>query len=201
MKQRRKKMIKIMGLLTLGAVIMTTGCVTTGKNTARENTSGASGIFTESSGRCATGGRPVLTITASVKKHRPGVFLMDDHAKSGFRMILDMDGQSVSWNMEGREEKTPVYDEGGRKRSDPEAGDGVRYNIEKKIQVTPGLHKVKISLPDEPREYGFELMIKGGADNILEIKPVYFFYHRYRQASFMAEVKSLEARFNGRLIK
>jgi len=47
--------------------------------------------------------------------------------------------------MEGEKDSTPKYDKDGKTSLDPEAGDGAKYVIEKRVRLISGTHKPKKS--------------------------------------------------------
>src|SRR4030042_1294860 len=105
-----------------------------------------------------------LTITSSVKTHLEDHYLLESkkslHGKPGYPFVINIDGQAVTWKVDGQKENTPTYDENG-KRS-PEGGEGMRYNLQKKIFLRAGAHRIFFGLPEEHYFVEFEVTIKEG---------------------------------------
>ena len=119
------------------------------------------------------------------------------HGKQSFRVLLNIDSQPILWKAEGIKETTPIYGKDGKRIPDPEAGDGVRYNLDKKLVITPGKHRVFFSLPDEGYYKEFEIYVLKGNENYLELKPVYHIQHQKpRTRNFSSEIEDFKAYHN-----
>jgi hypothetical protein len=143
-----------------------------------------------------------LTITSSIKTHLVGDYLLESkkslHGKPGYPFVINIDGQAVTWKVDGREEDTPPYDEDGK--TPPEGGEGMRYTLQKKILLNPGAHKIFFGLPEEELSLQLELALKAGDSNVLDFRPVY--KRRGKQPRhFFHGVNGFEVVFNGNVIK
>ena len=80
------------------------------------------------------------------------------------------------WKIKGEKHQLPKYVEGKTSR-DPEAGNGMKYVLEKKIRLAAGAHKVFFGLPEE--RYYTEADITVASENayVLEFKPKYWHKH------------------------
>ena len=143
-----------------------------------------------------------LTITSSIKTHLEGDYLLESkkllHGTPGYPFVINIDGQAVTWKVDGREEDTPPYDEGGQ--TSPEGGEGIRYNLQKKILLRAGSHKIFFGVPREKLALHFELALKAGDINVLDFRPVY--KRRGKQPRhFFHGVSGFEVVLNGNVIK
>jgi len=116
-----------------------------------------------------------LTITSSIKTHLEGFYLLESkgslHGKPGYPFVINIDGQAATWKVDGQKENTPTYDESGT--SSPEGGEGIRYNLQKRILLRAGFHKIFFGLAAEKLLLQFELTFREGESYFLELKPVY----------------------------
>ena len=143
-----------------------------------------------------------LTITSSIKTHLEGFYLLESksslHGKPGYPFVLNIDGQAVTWKVDGQEEDTPPYDESGK--ISPQGGEGMKYNLEKKILIKAGPHKVFFALPEEELSLRFEFVLQAGHSNVLEFRPVYR-HHGKQPRHFSHGVSGVEVVLNGTVIK
>lgn len=142
-----------------------------------------------------------LTITSSIKTHLEGFYVAESkkslHGKPGYPFVLNIDGQAVTWKVDGQEEDTPTYDQSGK--ISPEGGEGMRYNLQKKILLRGGPHKIFFGLPEEKFLLQFELALKEGESYVLEFRPAY--RHRGKQPPhFVHGVSGIEVVLNGNVI-
>ena len=80
---------------------------------------------------------------------------------------------------------------------DPEAGEGIKYVLEKKIQLRAGTHKVFLGLPNEDYFKEFEIMLQEGKTYTLEFKPIYKYKTQpTRIPSFKKGIKEYEVYLN-----
>jgi hypothetical protein len=117
----------------------------------------------------------LLKIRASIKTHTERFYLLESrdslHGKKGYPFVLNIDGQAVVWKVDGREETIPIYfEKGGR---NPEGGAGVRYDIQKKIRLAAGSHRVFFGLLAEDYYREFDVTLKEGKSYTLAFEPVY----------------------------
>lgn len=154
------------------------GCGASTKEIARMSQSGRANIFTEVPLEATVPeGFGDLIIKASIKTPVEGYYFFEfkesKHGKPGYPFLLNIDGQAVLWKVDGRKESIPRYDEKGKTSYDPEAGEGVKYVLEKKVRLAAGSHKVFFGLPDEPYYTTADISVKGGGLYVLEFKPDY----------------------------
>jgi hypothetical protein len=133
---------------------------------------------------------------ATLKTPLPGYYPLESkasaHGKAVYPFLINIDGQAVMWQVEGRKHPLPKYVDGKTSR-DPEAGEGMKYVLEKKIQLAIGSHKVFFGLPDEPYYTTVDIFVKSGGLYVLEFKP----YYRYetfptRIPTFLKGVEKFE---------
>ncbi|PKN68995.1 MAG: hypothetical protein CVU54_11815 [Deltaproteobacteria bacterium HGW-Deltaproteobacteria-12] len=119
----------------------------------------------------------ILTIKATIKTHLERYYALESkesvHGKPGYPFVINIDGQAATWKVDGQKESLPRYDKNGETSRDPDAGEGIKYVLEKKIQLRPGAHKVFFSLPADDYFKEVEVSLKEGNAPILEFRPVY----------------------------
>ena len=95
-------------------------------------------------------------------------------------------------------DKKPAYDENGKTSLDPEARDGMKYVLEKKIRLSAGSHKVFFGLPEDNYFMEANITVQNGQTTVLEFRPVY----RYktiptRIPTFLDGISHYELYING----
>jgi len=184
-------------------IIALTGCGTGAREIALESQSEHTDVFKE-----VQEGVPIpkqfveLKITSSIKTHLEGFYLVESkgslHGKPGYPFVINIDGQAATWKVDGLKEDTLIYDESG-KRS-PEGGEGMRYNLQKRILLRAGSHKIFFGLAGEELLLQFELVLKAGESYVLEFRPVY--HSRGNEPrDFINGVNTCEVLLNGNAIK
>jgi len=192
----RCSLLGICGILLLS-------CGTALKEMSLRSQSEHTDIFKEvQEGEIIPGEFVELTITSSIKTHLEGYYLLESkrslHGKPGYPFVINMDGQAATWKVDGQKENSPTYDQKGKRF--PEGGEGMRYNLEKKILLRAGSHKIFFTLPEEKLSLQFELALKAGDSNVLEFRPVY--QRRGKQPRhFSHGVSTCEVLLNGNAIK
>lgn len=157
-----------------GAILA--GCVTTSQFMKARSQGARTDVFEEVGEKdTVRRGYALLEIRASIKTHTEGFYLLESrdslHGKKGYPFVLNIDGQAVVWKVDGREETIPIhFEKGGR---NPEGGAGVRYDIQKKIRLAAGSHRVFFGLPAEDYYREFDVTLKEGKSYTLAFEPVY----------------------------
>jgi len=152
-----------------------------------------------------------VVIKASIKTHHEGYYVLESkkslHGKAGYPFVLNIDGQAVTWKVDGHEDIKPKYDGKEKAVPDPEAGEGMKYILERKIRMAAGPHRIFFALPED--DYALEAIIvfKEDGSNTLEFKPVYKSERKYysirksermkRNETFLKGIKGLEIFLNG----
>lgn len=172
-----KKLLSLIASLVLGIALA--GCGMASKEIASKAQGGRTGVFQEvHDGGQPPEGHAYLVIKASVKTHLEGHYLLEPegtyHGKTRYPFVVNIDGQALVWEADGKEESTPLY-EGGRKN--PEGGEGVRYALEKRIRLAPGAHNIFFGFMGDGKYTEISLTAEGGRSYTIEFKPV---YKRYR---------------------
>jgi len=158
------------------AGVLLAGCVTTSQFMKARSQGARSDVFEEVGEKDTVPGEyALLEIRASIKTHTEGFYLLESrdslHGKKGYPFVLNIDGQAVVWEVDGREETIPIhFEKGGR---NPEGGTGVRYEIRKKIRLAAGAHRVFFGLPAEDYYREFDVTLKEGRSYTLAFEPVY----------------------------
>jgi hypothetical protein len=116
-----------------------------------------------------------LVIKAHIKTHLEGYSLFEPkespHGKPEYPFLLNIDGQVVIWNAKGVKEITPEHDWWGR--ITPEGGEGMKYELNRKIRLRAGPHAVSFVLPAEEYMETVEIKAEEGKTHVLEFKPIY----------------------------
>lgn len=178
-------------------------CGTASKEIMLKSQSARTDVFQEvQRGVPIPGGFVGLTIRSSIKTHLEGAYLLESkeslHGKPGYPFVLNIDGQAVTWKVDGQEEDTPPYDESGK--ISPKGGEGMRYNLEKKILIKAGPHKVFFALPEEELSLRVEFVLQAINSNVLEFRPMYR-HHGKQPRHFSHGVSGVEVVLNGTVIK
>ena len=192
----------IYGIVALCAMLLMS-CGTASKEIMLKSQSARTDVFQEvQQGAPAPREFVGLTIRSSIKTHLEGYYLFESkeslHGKAGYPFLINIDGQAVTWKVDGQEEHTPPYDESGKISS--EGGEGMRYNLEKTILIRAGSHKLFFALPEEKLSLRFEFALKAGDSHVLEFRPVYR-HHGKQPRHFFRGVSGFEVLLNGDAIK
>jgi hypothetical protein len=182
------------------------GCGAAARTIAARSTSERSDVFMEVAGNeAAPSGYADVLITANIKTHLEGYYRGESktsaHGKEAYPFLFNIDGQAAVWKAEGKTHELPEYVDGKTSR-DPEAGDGIKYVLSKKIRLRPGLHKIFFGLPED--DYFTEVIVelKDGEVNTLEFKPTYRYKTRpTRIPTFKNGIAKYEINFTGAKIK
>ena len=191
MRKSRVIFIVLLALLFLG-------CSGTENLIKEKMISSRTDVFSEITGESQPlNGFSDLLITAQVKTHSERHYpwqekgLPADERK--FRYLFNIDGQAVTWDVAGKVEDTPVYDENGKKTFD--GGEGIKYSLEKRIRLRAGPHDVFLALPSEDVISQAEITVEPGIQYKLEYKPIYDWDHLHHQ-SYRHGIGGFEVFFN-----
>lgn len=164
--------------IVLAAVVGTVlaGCMTTSQFMKARSQSARTDVFGEIGVKETIPKEyAILEIKATIKTHTEGFYLLESknslHGKKGYPFVLNIDGQTVVWKDDGKEEDLPIYrEQGGR---DPEGGTGVRYRIHKRIRMAGGYHRLFFGLPGECYYREFDMALEEGKTYSLALEPIY----------------------------
>ena len=170
------KILSVVFMLVLTGMLV--GCGATASKIGRLTQSQHLEVFSEISGSGEVPpGFVDLILRANIKTHVEGYYAFESkdslHGKPGYPFLLNIDGQAVVWRVEGERETTPLYDERGKISNNPEAGDGVRYVLEKTIRLAVGTRVLFLGLPEENYYTKADVTLKPGETYVLEFKPRY----------------------------
>jgi|OpeIllAssembly_1097287.scaffolds.fasta_scaffold158867_1 hypothetical protein len=183
------------------------GCGTSAKEIQMKSQSERADVFREvKAGEPIPKGFVAMAIKASIKTHSDGHYPLEPkeqfHGNPDYPFLVNIDGQAAMWKINGSVDDTPLYDENGKIRTDPEAGRGVKYILDKKVGITAGPHKIFFGLLAEGFSKEFEVPLRDGEIYVLELKPVYqYTRHPYRIPSFLEGIKDYEVFLNGVLVQ
>ncbi len=173
MKNKHRLLIAI----TIGIVLA--GCGTSARMISKMGEGERSDVFTEltSEGPVPDGFADVV-IKASLKTPLEGYYPLESkksaHGKQEYTFLVNIDGQAVLWKVEGRKLELPKYID-GKTSHDPEAGEGMKYVLERKVRLAAGVHKVFFGLPGEAYYTIVEIIVKSDSAYVLNFKPHYWF--------------------------
>ena len=169
-----KKPFSVVIVITVMSVLASCGAMT--KEIARMSHSERADVFVEISEGPAPVGYADIVIRVSIKTPLAGYYLLESkgstHGKDVCSVLVNIDGQSVLWKVKGQKHALPEYVEGKTSR-DPEAGEGMKYMLEKKVRLLAGSHKFFFGLPDEPYFTTADISLRSGGLYSLELKPDY----------------------------
>lgn len=183
--------------------LMLAGCGTAAKEIQVKSHSERADIFREvKAGEAAQKGFVDMAIKASIKTHAESHYPLEPkeqfHGNPDYPFLINIDGQAALWKEGGTTDDTPLYDEGGKRSTDPEAGKGVKYILDKKIRIAAGPHRIFFGLLAEGFSKEFEVTLKDGEKYVLQLKPVYeHTRHPYRIRSFLEGIRDYDVFLNG----
>jgi hypothetical protein len=198
-----KKLSTFLMVIAMGATLV--GCAMQSKDIRTESTNKTVVTFSEVKNESSIPqGFSDLLIKASIKTHEEGYYWLEPsdtmHGKPTYPFEINIDGQSIIWQADGKKENTPAYDERGNKNS--EGGTGVKYLLEKKIRLTSGSHLISLTIPAENKFKKVQITLREGELQVLEFKPVYKqpkLGRRYDKP-FLYEIENYNVLLNGKSI-
>jgi len=185
-------------VITLISILAACGATT--KEIARMSQRERTDIFVEISEGQAPAGYADMVIRAAIKTPLAGYCPLESkdpaHGKDIYPILVNIDGQAVLWMVEGRKHVLPEYVD-GKTSHDPEAGEGMKYVLEKKVRIAVGSHKVFFGLPEESYFTTTAISAKSVGLYVLEFKPVY----RYKTSptripTFLKGIDKFEVLYN-----
>lgn len=189
-------MNKHLPLMLVTAIGITfAGCSAATKELTHMSQSVKTDVFTEvNTAEAPTSGFADMVIKTSIKT--------PPRSNKPYSFLFNIDGQAVVWNVDGQRETVPLYDASGKTSRDPDAGEGVKYHLEKKIRLAPGKHSIFFALPEEPYYTVVRITLTEAETSILEFKPRY----RYKTVptripTFLAGISNYEALLNGTVLQ
>lgn len=170
-----KRLTLILMAITIGTVLLS--CSTAMKEIVRKGQSEQAGVFIEvvSEGPIPAGYADIV-IRSSVKTPVSGYYLFESKRSARGQavcpFVINIDGQAVQWQVEGQKQVLPEYVDGKTNR-DPEAGEGMKFTLEKKVRLAAGSHKVFLGLPEESQFTTTDISVKSGGLYTVEFRPDY----------------------------
>lgn len=196
----------LMGFLVITLGIVFAGCGTSAKVIQARSQSEKTDIFTEiKDGGTIPRGFAELTIKADIKTHVEGYYILESnesqHGRQKYAFLVNIDGQAARWEVDGIKDVKPAHDADGKTSRDPEAREGIKYILEKKVQLTAGSHKVFFGLPEDKYYTELQISLKEGETSAIEFKPVYRTKRiPTRIPTFMKGIDKYEVFLNGKRI-
>lgn len=203
-KRSQMKGFLILAIALLEVVMLLAGCGATSREIQRLSESTKADIFAEiKEGETVPKGSAELRIKASIKTHLEGYYIGESkeslHGKPVYPFLLNIDGQGIVWNIEGVNDNKPKYYMDAKTSRDPEAGEGMKYFLEKKLRLAVGAHRVFFGLPEDNYSTELEISLKDGETYTLEFKPVYRSKRiPTRIPTFLKGIKKYEIYLNGK---
>ena len=207
--EKRRPMEKLTGYLAIiifGLALLGGCAIGKGNYILSKAKSEGFDVFAEAKDR---GGIPKgysnLVIKATIKTHLQGYYRLESkdipHGTPTYPFLVNISGQAVKWEAEGKEESIPKYTPEGKINPDPDAGEGMKYILEKRVIVKAGPHEVFFGLPGEDYYKEFDVSLNEGESYFLEFKPVYNDRARFtRIPTFLKGVKEYDVFLNGKEI-
>lgn len=188
-------------LLLIALIGVLAGCGLTAREIRTHSQSEKKDVFYEVEEGPVPAGFVDLIIRASIKTHLEGYYMFEpsetSHGQPEYPFLINIDGQAITWKINGQRESTPTYDAQGRR--EVEGGEGMRYILNRRIRLRPGPHKLFFSLPGEDYGAKAELLLVEGRTNELEFKPLYRSKKRgSEKRHFISGVVGGDLFFNGR---
>jgi hypothetical protein len=169
-----KKPFSVVIVITVISILASCGAMT--KEIARMSQSERADVFVEISEGPAPADYADIVIRASIKTPLAGYYALESkgstRGKDVCLVLVNIDGQAVLWKVDGQKHILPEYVDGQTSR-DPEAGEGMRYMLEKKVRLSAGSHKFFFGLPDEPYFMTADISVRSRGLYSLELKPDY----------------------------
>ena len=111
---------------------------------------------------------------------------------------MNIDAQAAVWKINGVRDNRPAYDQDGKASRNPEAREGMKYVLEKRVCLRAGQHRIFFGLPEENYSTTIDIVLRDGESSILEYRPVY----RYktlpvRIPTFLRGIDRYEVSLNG----
>jgi hypothetical protein len=185
-------------------VALLTGCGAAAKIIISKSQSEVTDVFREvAAGEVIPAGYAEIVIRAEIKTHLEGYYIGESggsvHGKGSYPFLVNIDGQAARWEAPGARDTRPAYDRDGKTSRDPEAGDGMKYLLERKLRLAAGHHNVFLGLPQENYCVEAGITVQSGETTVMEYKPVY----RYktlptRIPSFLRGLSHYELSVNGK---
>lgn len=162
----------LLSVVTTGLVLVLAACAT-----PRSNAPGTErgDVFKEVDAQ--TPGFVEVVLKTSFKKPLP-----ESGGQAPVVFTFDIDGQKAQWAVTGQKEKAPFVKPSADYNQ--EAGEGIKYVLEKKIHLRTGTHTVVFSLPEKKYSKEFTITVDEGKVYTVELKPVYYWRHRYHERGF-----------------
>jgi hypothetical protein len=139
-----------------------------------------------------------LLIKAQIKTHLKGHYFWESKgSRRGdptYPFLFNIDGQAITWDVDGEKENTPFTDKNGLEI--PDGGEGMRYSLVKRIRLHAGHHTVFFAHPGDNYYMEFEIILEAGKQNMLELKPIYRGF-RSSKENHLFGIKRYEVFING----
>ena len=193
-----KRLFVVVMLISL--VVPFIGCAIPSKEIKTESQRDRAVVFSEAKEESPIPkGFTDVIIKASIKTHEEGFYWFEPknskHGKSEYPFILNIDGQIITWKVDGKNEDIPRFDEQGNINF--EAGVGIRYILEKKIRLAGGRHQIVLKLPAEKLTTTMEIVFKADKSHVLEFKPFYK-HHKRHTTTFLCTIAGYNVFLDGK---
>lgn len=186
----------------LAAIAAASGCATSTESMKTSGAGSRSDIFQVlADGSPLAEGYADLSLSSSLKTHKPGIYSSEDvHGTPDYMLLLNIDGQEIG--IRGTLRNEDIEPRGLR---DPEAGEGIRYVFRKSVRLKSGTHRIVVAVPGDNITVEREITLEPG-DNHLVLEPVYGAAAAKRRpgyygvTSFNEGIRGFSFIFNGRPI-
>lgn len=195
--------MKKTSLILMLSLMVLSGCAENSALIKANSTSLRTDIYEElTNGATLPQGFVDLSVTATLKTHKPGIYSAKDiHGTPDYKLLLNIDGQAVLLRGNLQNENSE-----SRGLVDPEVGDGIRYRFSKNLRLKSGTHRIVVALPDDGIAIEREITLVEGNANSLALEPIYSTKTGKRRLemrstpSFMEGIRTIRLILNGREI-
>lgn len=193
-----KKHIAYMVAGSILAIVLT-ACGATTKMIASESQSERTDVFTEIAVSSAIpAGYADVIIQANIKTHLEGYYILESkdlHGKPGYPFLINIDGQAILWKVDGVKDIKPSFEKANGRSRDPEAGEGMKYVLGKRIRLAVGPHKVFFGLSEEAYYKTTDITVADGKLYVLAFDPRYGYAPKPSRPTFLKGITSYEVFF------
>ncbi len=162
-------------LIILGMLV---GCGSASREIQGKSQNEKTGVFQEVAGETPMPkGFADLIIKSNIKTHVEDYYILESrdspHGRQTYPFLLNIGGQVVRWDIEGVRDVKPSYDAEGKTNRDPEAGEGIKYDLKKTVRLHAGTHRVMLCQSGDDYCTEVSITLKEGETAALAFEPVY----------------------------
>lgn len=180
----------IIALILLISFTVASGCSSKEAANQLQQTSTRNDIFTDDKNVEHNNDKAIVNINFSLKSLASRFFEMyNKHTDPPLAVYFNIDGQTIIFNGD------PLFEDKYTVNiNNNEKGSGWRYNFNKKIYISPGSHKLTISIPVDNVLFESNVNFHAGI-NTLTVTPIYkkrSSQRPHRERNFSAGVQTVQ---------